>query len=671
MSSPLSYLLSLSDLAEKARHRYLVRLIGSENWKNKLLESFIKERGYGNCTKLGGSPVTGAEQLAYKQGNQLLGREQECLIYDAVDGFDANSFTAASGSLCGGGLFFLNLPSDSSYSYQWLDALLQNGIVIKQDSLLPLLPQISESHKEQHRFDEQNKAISLIEKVSTSRRKRPFVLTADRGRGKSAALGIAAANLINNKKVRIIITAPARKAVESLFVHAVQTLNVITHHNKNDVFSHDSYIRYISPDELLRSKPECDLLLVDEASAIPIPLLIQLNSHYHRMVFATTIHGYEGCGRGFTLKFFDWLNQHRAGWKQYHITQPVRWNANDPLESWIFNNFLLNAELESHSQEVNHDKVIFRSVPKQELLSSPTLLRQCFALLVNAHYQTSPNDLLQLLEDSSQQLFVLMDGDKLLGCLIGVEEGNLPSSLINEIQHGKRRPKGHLAPVILSGQLGISQAANVTSLRIMRIAVAPMYQRNGFGRLMLSGLEQFKETYAYLSTSYGVTRELLTFWLDSGFRATRLGTSRDQASGSHSLLMVKSLQPQIWLEDAELHFASDLITLLPETFKYLETDLVVHLLKAVKIAPQPLLYSQQQLILFYLQGGSCYENAAYSLMQLVLEKITIVEADPILISKLLQRRSWSEVAMLYSLKGRRESEQRFRDAISAICEFTV
>lgn len=675
MSSPLPYLLSLSSLADKAGHRYLVRLVGSEQWQTELLESFITQHRYSKCTKLGGAPVTGAAQLSYKQGAQLLGREQQCLIYDAIDGFDANSFSAASGALCGGGLLFLNLPPNDSFSYQWLNMRLEKEIVIEQDAQLPSLPQLSAlslSSKRSHSFEEQNEAITLIEKVFTGHRKRPLILTADRGRGKTTALGIAAANLINSrKKVRILVTAPSRKAVQPLFEHAAQSLNLIGHYDKNEITSGDCYIRYISPDELLRSKPESDLILVDEASAIPISLLIKLISHYHRMVFATTIHGYEGCGRGFTLKFIEWLNEHRAGWKQYHIHQAVRWNENDPLESWIFSTFLLNVEPENHHQAVNKSELTFRAVSQQELVFSPALLCQCFALLVNAHYQTSPNDLLQLLDDGSQRLFVLMDGDKLVGCLIGIEEGNLPDSLIEDIEHGRRRPRGHLTPVILAGQLGISQAAAGVSLRIMRIAVAPQYQRSGFGCLIISYIEQLKEKYTYLSTSYGVTRELLAFWLHCGFRTVRLGTSRDQASGCHSLLMVKALKPQSWLRDAERHFSCDLLSLLPETFNSLEADLVICLLKTTELIPLPLSSSQQRLISIYLQGGSSYENAAYSLTQLVLESRSDKELSPILISKLLQKCSWSEIAVRYSLKGRKESEQLFRNAINSIWEFTV
>ncbi|MEI8631520.1 hypothetical protein P4S72_04170 [Vibrio sp. PP-XX7] len=68
---------------------------------------------------------------------------------------------------------------------------------------------------------------------------------------------------------------------------------------------------FIPPDMLLTSRCEADLMLVDEASSIPVPMLQQLGERYNRIVFSTTIHGYEGCGRGFILKFMEWLRAYR------------------------------------------------------------------------------------------------------------------------------------------------------------------------------------------------------------------------------------------------------------------------------------------------------------------------------------------------------------------------
>ena len=61
--------------------------------------------------------------------------------------------------------------------------------------------------------------------------------------------------------------------------------------------------RFMAPDALLSSSETADWLIVDEAAAIPAPLLHQLVARFPRTLLTTTVQGYEGTGRGFLLKF--------------------------------------------------------------------------------------------------------------------------------------------------------------------------------------------------------------------------------------------------------------------------------------------------------------------------------------------------------------------------------
>lgn len=56
---------------------------------------------------------------------------------------------------------------------------------------------------------------------------------------------------------------------------------------------------FMAPDALLASGARADWLVVDEAAAIPAPLLLQLVSRFPRILLTTTVQGYEGTGRGF------------------------------------------------------------------------------------------------------------------------------------------------------------------------------------------------------------------------------------------------------------------------------------------------------------------------------------------------------------------------------------
>ena len=83
-------------------------------------------------------------------------------------------------------------------------------------------------------------------------------------------------------------------------------------------------LSYIAPDILLNEKPDCDLLFVDEAAAIPVPMLLQILKSYPRIVFASTMVGYEGNGRGYTLRFLHYLRSQFKSLKTITLDEPIR-----------------------------------------------------------------------------------------------------------------------------------------------------------------------------------------------------------------------------------------------------------------------------------------------------------------------------------------------------------
>ncbi|WP_413282586.1 GNAT family N-acetyltransferase [Vibrio sp. MA40-2] len=688
MHTPLSYLLYLRSIAQVQGFRYLVRLTGTECWQKQLIGEFCAQSAIQRSYKLGGAAIGEIEQGSYKQGAQLLGQEIDCLIYDDDNGFDANSLTAASGALRSGGIFFVLLSERNLNSYRWLDQHLRDAIVIDQYSALPSLPkqlctpsdsvassteslpEANPNHMSQ--FSEQEQAVSLIKQVLVGHRKRPLVLTADRGRGKSAALGIAAAQLINERPVRILITAPSRKAIDPVFSHAKSNLQTVDKASANMLVSRDSFVRFVSPDELLRGNLECDLLFVDEASAIPVSMLIRIVSQYHRTVFSSTIHGYEGCGRGFKIKFFKWLDLNRANWKKFHIHQPVRWCVGDPLEAWIFSTFLLDCDSVDQRPVQKVKASSFRLVSKTELLEDMNLFRTIFSILINAHYQTSPNDMVQILDDDTVHVFIATIEDEIVGCVVAKQEGSLDLDVIESITLGKRRPKGHLGAAVIAGQLGVTQAASDCSLRVMRIAVVEAFQGRGVGSQMLSCLNRQTDVRAdYISTSFGLTSELYRFWSKNKFFPVRLGSRLDPASGTHSLVMLHNLNCGDWVEQVTRQFPLDLITMLAETYAELPAELVIELLKSTEIAHLPITDNQLWLIHCYVLGGSCYENIAYALTQWMFQHWNDIRIHPVVISKLLQRKSWSDIASLYSLAGQKAAEQYFKQQVSSMLKFTL
>lgn len=658
------FLSQLQHQVSAAFQRVGVVISGDSDWQDQVINEFHQYQQHQTWFCMGDWQWADDYCVSVKQGHMLLGRECEVLLFDARQGFDANSFSAAIGSLVGGGILIIIVPTQTSNdpAQQWLKAQWDKLIVLEQHRPIPSVPAFSSAARPT-KYLQQLDAIAAIEKVITGHRKRPLVLTADRGRGKSSALGIASANLLVKKPLRILVTAPSLKAVEPVFVHASRGTKDGHRIRKDRLDVGQGSLQFVAPDELLNRLPECDLLLVDEAAAIPVPLLKRITEHYHRLVFSSTVNGYEGCGRGFTLKFVDWLKANRPGMHVCHLKQPIRWSETDHLEAWSYDAFLLDAEIRQSSLELS-GQIQLTKMDKQQLIASPMLLRECFALLVNAHYQTSPNDLLHLLQDERSHMWVAKDQHHIVGVMLTVEEGDLDDDIICDIAIGKRRPRGHLTPITIVNQLGYPQVGRLSTLRIMRIAVHPSLHRHGVGQSMLKLLEATLDSHiSYLSTSFGATDELIQFWLKAGYQPIRLGTTRDAASGCYSLLMVRQTedQQQVWIDEASALMHEQLSRSVIQTYPKIEASLYRRLLQSPsrtdKLHPNKL-----TLIHNYCQGGGSYESVLLWLQQWLLQSGLDSTSD-LLISKVFLNHDWAMCAKQFQLAGRKQVEQRLRSEI--------
>lgn len=722
------YLQKLSQIAFENNHRFALLLQGDKEWATTLIRNFITTSyrdGYLNdqCVfQLGGEAIADNKTLSFRHGQRFLGRECYCLIYDMSDGFDANSFTSALGTLCGGGLLFI-LESDkyeSVFQQQWLKMIFSKLFILEPSQPSPPLPIYPVSPKEHSLFQQQQEAIAAVLKVANGHSKRPLLLTADRGRGKSSALGIAAALLMKQRSISIAVTAPNTESVHAIFKHAAlefdpESLNsTVTNKviiNQNEIIYQQSQLKFIATDELLQNQPECDLLLIDEAAAIPLPMLQQLVMSYSRLVFSTTIYGYEGCGRGFSLKFQPWLESIRPNSRILHLSQPIRWAQFDPLELWMFDAFLLNAQLVElnkndiaafsltntihqtiQPQKNRGNNLSIIAMDKSSLLNDLQLLRNAFSLLVSAHYQTSPNDFFQLLNDPSQQLYLLMSDKVCVGVLLAVEEGHLDNDLVEDIQRGIRRPKGHLVPSSIVNHLGIKEAAYQHSLRIMRIAIHPQLQSIGLGSQLLTKFETLiYKQYDYVTVSFGANVELINFWKKNYFTAIRIGSYRDKASGCHSLLMVKALHSSlVWLDTAHHYYAISLPHLLHEPLKMLDASVVRALFSLIndkienKAEKNPSDFYNYSLpsdmtvsinmLGRYIAGGSDYNSVLYCLDSFVEWVLTrqATDVSELLIVKIMQHHQWNDCVKRFSAIGKKQLEAQLKNELRFLIEkFTL
>ncbi len=166
---------------------------------------------------------------------------------------------------------------------------------------------------------DQVRVLQVFERFFDRKRERKaVVITADRGRGKTAILGIATPYIISRmerllkRPVRIMVVAPTPQAVQTYFkfllkamvrqgmtkYFAKETNGLITVVN-----SKYARVEYVVPRRAMLEKDTADVIIVDEAAGIDVPVLLKITEGVRYMIFSTTIHGYEGTGRGLPSGF--------------------------------------------------------------------------------------------------------------------------------------------------------------------------------------------------------------------------------------------------------------------------------------------------------------------------------------------------------------------------------
>ena len=509
--------------------RRLLVLSGEEGW---CFDHALKLRDALPGDWLWISPQPDAENHCSPSALQtLLGREFRHAVFDARHGFDAAAFAALSGTLKAGSWLVLLLPvweewenQPDADSLRWSDCPdpiatphfvqhLKRVLTADNDAILWRQNQPFSLAHFTPRTDwhpatgtPQPEQQQLLQQLLTMP---PGVaaVTAARGRGKSALAG----QLISRIAGSAIVTAPAKAATDVLAQFAGEKF------------------RFIAPDALLASDEQADWLVVDEAAAIPAPLLHQLVSRFPRTLLTTTVQGYEGTGRGFLLKFCArFPHLHR-----FELQQPIRWAQGCPLEKMVSEALVFDDENFTHTPQGNiviaaFEQTLWRSEPETPL--------KVYQLLSGAHYRTSPLDLRRMMDAPGQHFLQAAGENEIAGALWLVDEGGLSQQLSQAVWAGFRRPRGNLVAQSLAAHGSNPLAATLRGRRVSRIAVHPARQREGTGQQLIAGALQYTQDLDYLSVSFGYTGELWRFWQRCGFVLVRMGNHREASSGCYTAM---------------------------------------------------------------------------------------------------------------------------------------
>ncbi len=679
----------LSRECHGALYRQVFILAGSIAWQKMLLQDLLG--GHENDSLWVGEQAPEIFlSIPVKKARSWLGNEKKIVIFDANKDFVPDSFAAISGIVVGGGVFFVLLPPIQSwkkvYSSLFGQRLIKSINAIRELVIIEEGGKIAGNFSEQvvqetvpkitepYLTSDQQKVVERIEAQLLSRKNNPIVLVSDRGRGKSAALGLVAGKLLAADVKNIALTAPRLRATDIIFKHIAEYLPKVVL-SRGRARLGDSCIQFYSPDQLMSDDINADVLLVDEAAAIPVPLLTGFLNHYAQCVFSTTVHGYEGTGRGFSLQFNKVLTEKYPRWIQLKMQTPIRWPENDPLEKWMFNLLCLDADIVEMSSpgQIEVDKLKQCTITKKQLGDDQNLLDEVFSLLVLAHYRTRPSDLKSLLDDDDLSLYVTLYKAHVIAVVLVIKEGGFSASLSTGVYRGERRPAGHLLAQSLTYHCGIEHAATLNYARIMRIAVHPELQQQGIGSALLDFVVT-KEKQAgrdAVGTSFGMNLQLLNFWKKAQFNIIRIGFTREQTSGEHAAVMLLPLteagkaiyteaharfnrQCPFWFEDILKDIPLKIKTSIQET---LSKSTVLDELDNNDIHS-------------FSQYTRHYELCIAALNKLVTLKKGEMNSEKfpdnfrqVLSNKIFKKMSWKEIANEMELTGKNEARKLFHRAI--------
>lgn len=478
------------------------------------------------------------QQVNFNGLQRQLGNNYNAILLDLSAGLHLSALSILTGTLRGGGVLVLHLGPN------WLD---QEDLELARFIPWPLESrQLQSSYKRifWHALNTSDSPFSeswpntvkpyvrttrgLTEPQQTfiqqvlQQLTSAHILLAPRGRGKSYALA------------ELLYQAQQQGLKCACTASSPYNLSTLTEHYQE--LSQNS-VPFLAPDALLQSEQTYDLLVVDEAASIPLPMLEAMLGKAPCVVFSSTDYGYEGSGRGFGIRFRQQLRTAKRRCQEHHLSEPLRWGENDPLEYWLdqllYQDYQANLPLACTPS----------SVTGSQWLENTPLLDQAFALLVNAHYQTTPENKRWLVDDPSVITFCQYQGNRLVGVALVSVEGELPDELALQVMHGKRRPRGHLLPQSLLAHEGIADAGKYRYWRISRIAISPDCQRQGLGSQLLAHIKHqaMQREVDFLCTSFAASPDVVNFWQQNHFISVRLGTGQDQASGSYSLMMLQGL----------------------------------------------------------------------------------------------------------------------------------
>ena len=459
-----------------------------------------------------------------------------------------------------------------------------------------------------------------------------------------------------NKK--IILIAPDIKNVEEIFRFIEHVLKdrgyEIKRKGNRMTVRGRAIIEYLSPFNAFGKK--ADFIAVDEAASIPPHLLLHFLENAPQIVYSSTVHGYEGAGRSFSIRFLERLKKTNIKIIEVEMSEPIRYSINDPIEKWAFDSLLLDAE-PADIKNVDIDGIKYEKIDIEKILENESMIKQFFGILIMAHYKNNPNDFAILCDAPNQFARVMKSGESIICSMQLAFEGGLGKEDSDEIYYRSVMIPGNIIPQALIRHYRRKKYGRFRGIRVVRIAVHPSLFNKGIGSMALKYLEEEAKRVGmdYIGSSFGATLQLLNFWRKNGFIPVHITTSVNSVSGEHSVIVIKPMSKEFENEIKKIQpsFISRFMYWLIEPLRDLNSKLALQIIESYegeKIKPK-LTDEEMKRIVAYVWDGLTYRTVKDCLFKLTYyfflssdKKILSEREKLLLLTKNLQCKSWERVS---------------------------
>ncbi|WP_054846000.1 tRNA(Met) cytidine acetyltransferase TmcA [Sulfuracidifex tepidarius] len=640
------------------------------------------------------------EDADYSNAEWFMGNSYDVVIMDLMDNFQPNNIGRMV-ELCRGGGLVILYTDDLKGNKLFRNTILRNGKVsslyedrflrklrehegiflVDGDSYLALPFKGRLDEDPERKVEAKNAAQDIHELCKTidqglaleglyfimSSGKRSVSITAPRGRGKSAVVGLFLASLASEERKRslkVFVTSPTIYGSSQIFEFMVRGLENLgieysLKKNSNMISSiNTEYIKvsYIPPDAAYSE--DGDILIVDEAASLGIAYIDMITRTWKKTIMITTVHGYEGSSKAFSKYLKRMAENRNLKLKNIVMEHPLRYAKGDPIEKWLYDSLLLDAEPEVSEEEF--DFLYYDEIPKEVLFADDARLRQAYGIMVTAHYRNNPDDLMIMADGVHHSLRGLSSSRNYVSVVQLSEEGGLDEEKLDLAINGGTFD-GDLIPDRVIKHVRIKDFGRLRGWRVVRIATVQELQNKGLGSEILRMIvnEAKDKGLDWVGSSFMGDPKVLKFWIKNGFIPVHVSPKRNEKLGDFPVVVIKPISEEAYklvgiasyvLKEKLLNTLHDVyFNMSPEIARILITGTRAH--RDVNVDP---IYLDK--VLAFIKGTSPYESSADGIHMLVMKYFwdskrqwsVMPDEEEFLIGKVIQGKPWGNVSAVLS-----------------------